>query len=319
MSSHRRTPDFASLPTLPGRDEHHAWDVWGRDDELGTLNLIGCEQRLAAVRTVRTGEMISLNLPLNEPNPGLFDDRARYGHVVEETAVGLDDKLDDFYLQSSSQWDGLRHIHAGRNGYWGGRQRDELDTTDVLGIDRWADHGFGGRGVLVDVARHFANRGEPLSLDEPFEITAALLDEVAQTQGLTFRSGDILVVRTGWTEWYGMLPAAHRERLRGTIGAGFCCPGLESSKDMAAYLWDHEFAAVAVDNVGVEVFPVNRTKGFLHRRLIALQGMPLGELWDLRRLADHSAETGTYDFLLISGVLPLPRGVGSPANAYALV
>jgi hypothetical protein len=88
---------------------------------------------------------------------------------------------------------------------------------------------------------------------------------------------------------------------------------------MAGYLWDHEFAAVAVDNVGVEVFPVNREKGFLHRRLIALQGMPLGELWHLRRLSGHCAATGTYDFLLVSGVLPLPHGVGSPASAYALV
>ncbi|WNF01064.1 cyclase family protein [Streptomyces luomodiensis] len=315
----RRTPAFTDLPTLPGRDEHHAWDVWGRDDEIGTLNLIGPEQRLAAAQAVRTGDMISLALPLNEPDPGLFDERARYRHLVEDTAAGHDDKLDDFYLQSSSQWDGLRHIKAGRHGYWGGRQEEDLATTGVLGIDRWADHGFGGRGVLVDVAAHLASRGTPLVPDQPVEITTAMLDEAAAAQGTTFRSGDILVVRTGWTEWYRALPPAHRARLRGTIGAGFACPGLESSKNTAGYLWDHEFAAVAVDNVGVEVFPVERAKGFLHRRLIALQGMPLGELWHLRRLAEVCAARGRYDFLLVSGVLPLPRGVGSPANAYAIV
>lgn len=74
-----------------------------------------------------------------------------------------------------------------------------------------------------------------------------------------------------------------------------------------------------MDNVGVEVFPVNRTKGFLHRRLIALQGMPLGELWLLDRLARACAERGSYEFFLVSGVLPLPRGVGSPANAHAIL
>ncbi|WP_431919596.1 cyclase family protein [Amycolatopsis tucumanensis] len=315
----RRTPAFTDLPTLAGRDEHHAWDVWGRADEIGTLNLIGREQRLAAVEAVRTGEMIPLTLPLNEPDPGLFDDRGTYRHVVEDTAAGHDDKLDAFYLQGSSQWDGLRHIKAGRHGYWGGRSEEDLATSDVLGIDRWARHGFGGRGVLVDVAGHLAARGTPLAPDQPVEITAAMLDEVAATQGTEFRSGDILVVRTGWTEWYRALPAEHRARLRGTIGSGFACPGLESSKDMAAHLWDNEFAAVAVDNVGVEVFPVDRAKGFLHRRLIALQGMPLGELWHLPRLARACAERGRYDFLLFSGVLPLPRGVGSPANAHALV
>jgi kynurenine formamidase len=314
-----RTPAFADLPTLPGRDEHHAWDVWGRDDEIGTLNLIGPEQRLAAVRTVRTGHMISLNLPLDEPDPGLSEERTPYSHVVEDIGVGLDDKLDNFHLQSSSQWDGLRHIHVGRHGFWGGRQKSDLETTDVLGIDRWAEHGFGGRGVLVDVARHLQDRGTPLPPDEPVEITASLIDQVAAAQGLTFSSGDILVIRTGWTEWYRALPLEHRARLHGTIGAGFACPGLESSKEMAGYLWDHEFAAVAMDNVGVEVFPVDPAKGFLHRRLIALQGMPLGELWHLRRLSDVCASTGSYDFMLFSGVMPLPRGVASPSNAYAIV
>jgi len=57
----------------------------------------------------------------------------------------------------------------------------------------------------------------------------------------------------------------------------------------------------------------------LHRRLIALQGMPLDELWHLRRLAEACAERGSHEFLLVSGILPLPRGVGSPANAHAVL
>ncbi|NKY51546.1 cyclase family protein [Nocardia vermiculata] len=315
----RRTPRFTDLPTLPDRDEHHGWDVWGHDDELGTLNLIGPEQRICAARTIRTGAMISLNLPLNEPDPGLFDDREPYQHIVEDTAAGHDDRLDHFYLQGSSQWDGLRHIRAGRHGYWGGRQEPDLAGTDILGVDRWAAHGFGGRGVLLDIANYLSDRGSPLSADEPVVITAALLDEVAAAQDTTFESGDILVVRTGWTEWYRTRPLEDRARMRGTIGAGFACPGLDSSKEMAGYLWDNEFAAVAVDNVGAEVFPVDREKGFLHRRLIALQGMPLGELWCLAELAEACADRGAYEFLLVSGVLPLPGGVGTPANAHAIL
>jgi hypothetical protein len=315
----RRTPAFAELPTLPDRDEHHAWDVWGRDDELGTLNLIGPQQRLAAARTVRTGEMVPLTLPLNEPDPGLFDERGAYRHVVEDTPAGHDDRLDEFYLQGSSQWDGLRHIRAGRHGYWGGRTEQDLAGSDVLGIDRWAEHGLGARGVLLDVAGHLAARGTPLAPDRPVEITTALLDEVAAAQHTRFESGDVLVVRTGWTEWYRALPRADRVRLRGTIGSGFACPGLESTKEMAGYLWDREFSAVALDNVGVEVFPVDRAKGFLHRRLIPLQGMPLGELWHLAPLARACARRDSHEFLLFSGILRLPRGVGSPANAYAVL
>lgn len=315
----RRTPAWEALPRLPDRDERHAWDVWGRDDEIGTVNLIGPEQRLAAIRTVRTGEMISLNLPLDEPDPGLFSERSKYDHVVEVTEVGRDEHLDGFFPQGSSQWDGLRHIHAGRHGYYGGRTDEVLDSTDVLGIDRWSRHGIGGRGVLLDVARHLLDTGRDMAPDEPFEITVDLLEETAAAHDVRLKSGDLLLVRTGWTEWYSDLDLDRRHRMRGTVGSGFACPGLESTRSMAAWLWDQEVAAVAVDNPGVEVFPIDRDKGFLHRRLIALQGMPLGELWDLARLSAACEERGSREFLLFSGVMPLRRGVGSPANAHALL
>ena len=36
-------------------------------------------------------------------------------------------------------------------------------------------------------------------------------------------------------------------------------------------------------------------------------------------LAAACRTQGRYDFLLTSGVLPLPSGVGSPSNAYAVL
>jgi kynurenine formamidase len=315
----RRTPAFAELPALPDRDERHAWDVWGREDELGTLNLIGPAERIAAAALVRTGRTVSLNLPLDEPNPGLFPGRPTYTHVVEDLHGGHDDRLDGFFPQGSSQWDGLRHIRAGQHGYWGGRQEADLVETDVLGIDRWARAGVVGRGVLVDVAAHLERQGTPLVPDSAFAITPDLLEEVAAAQGTAFRSGDVLIVRTGWTQWYRALPQERRAALLGTVGSGFACPGLDGAQATAAWLWDREIAAVACDNVGVEVFPVDRAKGFLHRRLIPLQGMLLGELWLLDELSQVCAEAGRHEFLFFAGLLDLPRGVGSPANAYALL
>lgn len=313
----RRTPEYRELPRLPDRDERYAWDVWGPDDELGTLNLIGPGQRLAAARLVESGEMIGLNLPLDEPKPGLFSGRA-YQQVIEITRDGLNDHLDNFHLQFSTQWDGLRHIRAGKSGFWGGRQQTDIDAG-ALGIDRWAGHGFGGRGVLLDVSRYLAGTGRPLAPDEPFAIDTALLSAVAAAQRTDLRSGDILLVRTGWTDFYRALPAAQRTALLDTVGAGFACPGLDSSREMAAYLWDGEFAAVAADNPALEVLPVDRGKGFLHKRLIPLQGMPIGELWSLGPLAQACHARGRWEFLLVCGLLNLPGGVGSPANAYALL
>src|SRR5664279_6567702 len=41
------------------------WDRWGPDDERGALNYLTADRILAAVRLVRTGEPLTLSLPLN--------------------------------------------------------------------------------------------------------------------------------------------------------------------------------------------------------------------------------------------------------------
>jgi kynurenine formamidase len=313
------TPKFSELPFVDGTEERHAWDVWGRDDNLGSMNRIGPEQIKAASRLVRTGEIIPLTLPLNEPDPGIFPRRTAYEHDVELTRNGRDDKVDNLYLQFSSQWDGLRHVKFREHGYWGGRGEEDLDRNDDLGIDKWSVRGPMGRGVLIDVAKYLEDQGSPLVPDERFEITGELIDQVAGAQGVTFQPGDFLVLRTAWMEWYRALPKETRVELRGTVGSGMATAGLESSKSTAEFLWDNGIVSVAADNIACETLPVDREKGFLHRRMIPLLGMAIGEFWYLPDLSAHCASTGDYDFMLVSAALRIPRGVGSPANAYAVV
>ena len=109
--------------------------------------------------------------------------------------------------------------------------------------------------------------------------------------------------------------------MRDTLGAGeapHACPGQAASQETAAWLWDRQIAAIAADNIAVEALPVDPAVGFQHRRLIALQGMPIGEMWDVEGLAQACVHDGSYEFMLVSIPLNLPGGVGSPANAYAI-
>jgi hypothetical protein len=53
--------------------------------------------------------------------------------------------------------------------------------------------------------------------------------------------------------------------------------------------------------------------------LIALLGMTLGELLDLRALSNACVALGRTDFAFVAKPLMLPGGVGSPANALALL
>lgn len=312
-------PSYADLPQVGNADERCAWSVWGDGDELGAVNLLTPDRVVAAARLVETGEVVTLSLPLDEPRPGLFPNRRPYSRHEEVTPLGRDDHVTDLYLQASSQWDGLRHIRHRSAGYYGGRTDADVDQG-ALGIDVWARHGIIARGVLIDLPEHYARRGQDYRPDQRVVVDGATIEAVARDQGVSIERGDVLLLRTGWIDWYLALDAEQREALVGTVGpGGLATPGLDGRVDMAAWLWDHGIVGVAADNPAVEVLPVDREAGFLHRRLIPLLGMALGEFWALRELAQRCATAARYEFLLVSAPLNLPAGVGSPANAYAVL
>jgi kynurenine formamidase len=85
---------------------------------------------------------------------------------------------------------------------------------------------------------------------------------------------------------------------------------------MARYLWDHRVSFVAADNPAVEARPGH--PGYLHRRLIPMLGIGLGELFVLDALAEDCRADGRYSFFFTAVPLNLPGGVGSPANAFAI-
>jgi kynurenine formamidase len=314
-------PSFEDLPTLPGTTERHAWDVWGRSDEIGTMNFIGPAEVVAASKLVHDGTVISLSAPLDQPAPGLFPERRPYEHIVERRSHGRDDRVDGLYLQFSSQWDGLRHVRYRGFGYWGGRDEADLDDRGELGIERWAERGIIGRGVLVDVASHLGSRDGEFPPDRRYAISPRDLDETLAAQGTVVRPGDIVIIRTGWLEWYLGLSASERDALVGTVGRPtdpLACPGLDAAPETAAWLWNHRVAAIASDNSALEALPVIREVGFLHYRLIPMLGMPIGEFWSVALLAEHCRALQRYEFMVTSGPLNLPGGVGSPTNAYAI-
>jgi kynurenine formamidase len=317
----RTYPAYADLPVIEKTGEHHAWTCFGEGDELGTMNFIGPAQVRDGLGCATEGRVVNLALPLDLPQPALSGTRAGYRHHIERNQGSSDDRLDHFYLQCSSQWDAVAHIRYREFGYYGGRQDADLDRG-ALGIDRLARKGIVGRGVLLDFAGYHDAMGTPVDATARVAITPADFDRVLQWSGCTVRQGDILLVRTGWLRWYLALDAAGRQAVGGTLHnreGGMDCPGLAPGTDMAAWLWDHRVAAVAADNAALEVLKVRKEEGFLHRRIMALMGMPIGEFWYLEELSHACRDRGRHDFLLTSAPLNLPRGVGSPNNAYAIL
>ena len=315
-------PKFEELPYVGETQERHAWEVFGLEDQMGSVNLLTPEKVKRAARLIRTGQVFNLSLPLDFPITLYGGFRSEgYRHHIEVGRGGRDDYVDNFAMQGSSQWDSLRHIRFREYGYYGGRQDVDLDEKGKLGIEHWAQHGIVGRGVLLDVGRYMERQKTPLDMTKKFEMDGTFLEKVAQEQKVQLEPGDILILRTGWLEWYKNLDERGREALRGSLGPGearHACPGLAASQETAAWLWDRQIAAIASDNVALEALPVDPAVGFQHRRLIALQGMPIGEMWDVDELAQACVHDGSYACMLVSIPLNLPGGVGSPANAYAI-
>jgi kynurenine formamidase len=314
-------PRFDDLPVKDGAPAGSSWGVWGDDDRLGCLNLLTPERIVEAARLVRKGSVFALNLELHLPDPPLFGRQAPKHEVL---GTGGHDDVLTFNTQSSSQWDGFRHVRSHHGNYNGIADEDH-------GIHLWAERGIAGRAVLADVARWREAESRPVRQNTPDPITP---DDIAGTlaaQGVELRAGDILLVRTGWLAWYRGLDADGRA----AVAADLKAPGLAPGLDTARYLWDAHIAGIGVDNPAVELWPLGALltdddraairqdpdRGpdfFVHLSLLPLLGLPLGELWDLDALAADCAADGSYEGLFTSAPLRVVGGVASPPNAIVL-
>ena len=311
-------PRFDDLPLLEGLDVRHAWNVFGAGDALGTVNLLTAERVVVAAQQVRTGEVISLDLPLNLPDPPLFG-RQPYRHeIFRLNRNEMDDRLDNFHPQASTQWDALSHVRCREHGYYGGgRSQDPVEGPIGLGIDDYAEHGIVGRGVLCDIAAYFEAapvQGERYSAFSGYRVTVEDLQGALQATGVTLQRGDILCLRTGWVGAYLQLSEGERK----TLAQDPTFSGLLASEDMARFLWDAGIAALCADNPAVEAVPGDPSIGSLHRRLLPSLGMALGEMFDYERLAAASKSDGRYTFMFVAAPLKIPGGLGSPGNAVAI-
>ncbi len=315
-----KLPSYSELPTRAGAPQGAAWGVFGDDDEVGTINLQTPDRVVAAASSIKSGKVFALNLPINIPDPPLFT-RGKHSHTVKIFPTAefvLDDYLDNFYPQASSQWDALAHVKHPVHGAYNGIPDAQITGRGGtrLGIDNLARRGIAGRGVLADVARYYDRVGKSIDFTKaesiPLEDVQATLDDA----GITLHAGDVLLIRIGWTKFYLSASAQIKEELsRETV-----VPGIEGTERVARWLWDSHLAAVASDSPALEALPkaAGNEMEFLHFHMLAFFGMPIGEMWNLEGLADDCAADGRYDFFITSAPLNIPGGVGSPPNALAI-
>lgn len=140
-----------------------------------------------------------------------------------------------------------------------------------------------------------------------------MLKEVAASQNTTFRQGDILFVRTGWTKAYSQLSEQACQELASQNPPPLI--GVESSEATLRWIWDEGFAAVVGDHPSFEAWPCQNPEFWLHEWLLAGWGLPIGELFDLEKLGEECCKRKRWTFFFSS----VPLRVSQPYNVTAKV
>lgn len=315
-------PKYHDLPEVVG-GVRSGWHVFGADDQLGRINLQTADRIAAAARLVETGQVFSLNAPFDAIDPPMFG-RAPARHVVVDEGTGsdFDDYFDGLNPQASSQWDSLAHVGFAADVFYNGATAEDVRRGRRNTVEHWARRGIIGRGVLLDIEAVLGGAGDGFDPGSARRVSVAELDEARSLAGIEWRPGDVMILHTGYLEWYLRQDRSTKERIA-AADSEIAAVGLDRGPEMLAYLWDSGAAAVGADNPAVESGPFDPSEaawpfGFLHNCLIGQLGMALGELWWLGELARSCRTDGRYEFLFTAAPSHVAGGIGSPANALAI-
>jgi kynurenine formamidase len=288
------------------------WGRWGEDDERGALNELTPDRVAAAAALVRSGETVTLGLPLNT-HRGLENPEPAVHRMtmLGDTDIGsgtlrfVKDYIGvDYHNDGHSHIDALCHV-AFDGALYNGRTIESVtaagSTADTI---EGARHGLVGRGVLLDVPR---TRGLPW-LEPGEHIFREDLEAAERAQGVTVDRGDILLVRTG----HARRLAEHEPWDPATGKAGL-------HPTVAPYLAERRIAALGSD--GNSDTAPSSTEGIafpIHVLTLNAMGVHLLDYLQFEDLAAVCERTGRWEFLFVTAPLRIVGGTGSPVNPTAI-
>lgn len=275
------------------------WGRWGPDDQVGAVNLITPQKRVAAAALVRTGRTVSLGRVFEPPQ-----------HFVRITSAAANvggGYMQDYYGyiyhgSAITHVDALSHSWI-REGMWNGRDpAKEIDTSGARfgDITAWSSRLI-TRGVLIDVPRH--RRESHVTPEKP--VHGWELEEIARAQGVDVGAGDALLVYSG-REAYDRAPSKQPNRRPGLHAS---CAKFIRDRDVAVLVWDMMDACDGV---------CGPAKPDRVHAVIANFGVALVDNALLEPLATACLEERRYEFMFVALPLRVLRGSGSAANPTAI-
>ncbi len=279
------------------------WGRWGKDDQIGALNLITPAKRRQAAGLVREGISVSLSRDADTQkaidNPDPFEHRMialgedRFGVVPHGVA--------------HTHLDSLAHVHY--NGVFYNGYKPDADSVmknhharnSIVNLK----NGIFTRGILIDLPRL---KGVPY-LEPGTPIYAKDIEAWEKIAGVKVSAGDALFIRTGrWARRTAMGPFDTNRTGKRSGPSASMIPWLRQ-RDVALLGGDVPPSLAPSDLEG--------ETGAVHDFALAYLGVHIFDNVDLEALAEAAQARKRWEFLLTVAPLAIRGGTGSPVNPIA--
>jgi kynurenine formamidase len=282
------------------------WGRWGKDDQIGALNLITPGKRRQAAALVKDG--VSVSLAADADTMKAVDNPSPYEVTMQ--GIGADRLAVSYHGIAHTHLDSLAHIHEKGVFYNGYTPNAELVIKE--GHQKNSIHnvknGIVTRGILMDIPRlkgvPYLEPGTPIYIED--------LEAWEKQAGVRVSAGDALFIRTGvWARRAALGPWL-RGRAEGGRSAGLdasVIPWLKQ-RDIALLGSDHPQYVSPGASGGAP-------RGAVHDFALVHLGVHLFDNCDLEALAAAAASRKRWEFMLTAAPLPIRGGTGSPLNPIA--
>jgi kynurenine formamidase len=283
------------------------WGRWGKDDEMGTLNLITPAKRKQAAALVKEGLTVSLASDASKDKQVDVPCPVEWG-MVTASDEGAADRIGYPCIHGA----GSTHLDSFAHRFFGGKMWNGYPVAGLVTKEGGAKknsvltmkNGIVTRAVLYDIPKL---KGVPY-LEPGTRIFPEDLEAWEKKTGMKAGPGDALLLR--WGRW------ARRAKL-GPWPIDEQSAGLDNS--VLPWLKKRDIALLAWETPGYAPQPPGDLPRLaVHDFALAVLGIHLIDRADFDRLSEAAAARNRWEFMLIVAPLPIPNGTGSPSNPIAV-
>jgi kynurenine formamidase len=297
---------------------------WGKDDTIGSVNLVTPERILAATKLVKTGQRYALGQITGRDTPafgtrtfelftvsqgGVFDGT---GEPYANNHMTTNDDWALVWMGVGSQIDGLGHVGIDHVYYNGNHVRDFFSSGGLKKLGTQDIPPIVSRGIVLDIVAYMkAHDPSKVITVEGIEmltggtaINQVEIEGALTRQNISLQAGDIVLLHTGYMEMADIDQPLYKKTIPGL--------GVEGAK----FLAKHDPIAIGADTFALEVIPFeNKGNAFeVHLELIPKRGIYILENMVTRELVNDKA----WEFMFVLGQARMQGAVQMIINPVAI-